>query len=343
MILDLKPLNGEALELYNFLRSRIVSQEEAVKEVCHGVQKAFVDLCPDERPLGIFFFAGPTGTGKTKIVHEIADYFKTKPLVVNCGEFQSPYDIAKLVGSPPGYIGHTETKPIFSKERIEQEGKPTIILLDEIEKASSTFFNIMLGILDKGYMTTGDNNNVNFATSFIFMTSNIGMSEIKEKTVKFGFHEQKQEKKQLDETIKASMKKKFSPEFINRLDKTVMFSRLTREDCKEILELELYDVQNRISKSEEKKIMFILSDKAKDELINIGYSEEYGARNLKRAIETNVVNPMANALTHPDVEENDIIFIDHDTDFIFEKKELAMAANSNRIGFTIDKTIPIRF
>jgi ATP-dependent Clp protease ATP-binding subunit ClpB len=343
MILDLKSLNGEALELYNFLRNRIISQEEAVKEVCHGVQKAFVDLCPENRPLGIFFFAGPTGTGKTKIVHEIAEYFNTKPLIVNCGEFQSSYDIAKLVGSPPGYIGHGETVALFSKERIEQEGKPTIILLDEIEKASPAFVNIMLGIFDKGNMTTGANEEVNFCTSFIFMTSNIGMSKVEEKNAKFGFHEIISEKKQVENTIKASMKKKFSPEFLNRIDKTVVFLNLTRENCREILELELYEVQTRMTKSDEKKIMFVVTDKAKEELINIGYSEEYGARNLKRAIETHIVNPLANALTHPNVEENDIVSIEWDKDFIFEKKKLAMKASFNRIGFPIDKTIPIRF
>lgn len=344
MFLDLKPLNGEAKELYNFLRNRIISQEEAVKEVCHGVQKAFVDLCDEDKPLGIFFFAGPTGTGKTKIVHEIAKYFDTKTLVVNCGEFQSSYDIAKLVGSPPGYIGHTETKPIFSKEKVELEGKPTIILLDEIEKASSAFFNIMLGIFDKGYMTTGANEDINFSTSFIFMTSNIGMNKIEEKNSKFGFHEHKQENKEKEETIKSSMKKKFSPEFLNRIDKTVVFLNLSRNDIMNIMELELREIQNRMSKSDEKKVMFIMSDRAKEELVSIGFSTEYGARYLKRAIEEHIVNPLANALTHPDVEENDIILVDFDNkEFTFEKKELAMKASSNRIGLPIDKTISIRF
>ena len=340
MRLNLTELNGEAAVLHKFLRDRIVSQDEAVKETCIGFQKAFSDLCPEERPLGIFFFAGPTGTGKTKIVYDIAKYFDTKPLVVNCGEFQSSYDISKLVGSPPGYIGHTETKPVFSRERVELKGKPTIILLDEIEKASSAFFNIMLGIFDKGTLSIGDNTDVDFSTSFIFMTSNIGMGNIEDKTAKFGFHEMTLGKNQKDTTIRASMKKKFSPEFLNRLDKTIVFSNLTKADCKEILELELYDVQKRMSNSDEKKIMSVISEAAKDRLIEVGYSAEYGARFLKRALETHVVNPLANALSHPDVQENDIIFVDYaDSEFIFEKKKKIMKAGSTRLEFQLGQTL----
>lgn len=343
-VLNLTELNGEAAVLYKFLKDKIVSQEEAIKEVCNLVQKAFVDLCPEEKPLGIFFFAGPTGTGKTKIVHDIASYFNTKPLIINCGEFQSSYDIAKLVGSPPGYIGHTETKPLFSKERIEQEGKPTVILLDEIEKASPAFFNIMLGIFDKASLSTGDNTNVDFSTSFIFMTSNIGINNIEDKKSKFGFHEMDVTDAHKNSSIQSAMKKKFSPEFLNRLDKTIVFNTLTQDNCRQILDLELFEIQNRMSNSEEKKIMFIISDSAKDQLIKVGYSEEYGARHIKRALETNVVNPLSNALSHPSVDENDIIFIDYiNSKFQFDKKTRVMKSGSSRMGFMMqDNIIPIQ-
>lgn len=320
MVLDAKTLNGEAKRLSEFLKSRIISQKEAIEQICNGAQKYFVGLNAPKKPLGNFLFAGPTGTGKTKIVQEIANFFGIEPVIINCGEIQERYDISKLLGAPPGYIGHGDTKPLLSKERIETDS-PNVILFDEIEKASPALFNLLLGILDNGYVTTSSNVDVNFCNCFIFMTCNIGMKKIEEEESSIGFTKTKLDDDKKEKTIIKEIKKLFYPEFINRLDKIIVFKNLTRKDVEEIFHLELSAIQKRIVESEKKKIFLTISDAARQRILDMGYSEEYGARNLKREIEREIIVPLSNAISLDCVEDGDSILVDIEKEFFFKKLE----------------------
>ena len=322
MILDCKKLNGEAKKLSDYLKSKIISQDESIDEVCSGIQKYFVGLSDTNKPLFNFLFAGPTGSGKTKIVQEIAKYFDLEPVVIDCGEIQQQHELSKLLGAPPGYIGHGETKPLLSKERIEIQGKPNVILFDEVEKATGGLYNVLLGILDNGYVTTNSNVKVSFLNCLVFMTCNIGAKEIESEENKIGFSKKSLTWEEKQAYTTKEIKKKFLPEFINRLDKMIVFKQLTREDVEHIFELELNQIQERLNNCEYKKIFLFVSPEAKRKIVDAGYSIQYGARNLKRVMEKEIIQPISNALSLDEVEEGDSIQLEVNPagEFFFEKK-----------------------
>jgi ATP-dependent Clp protease ATP-binding subunit ClpA len=279
------------------------------------------------RPIGTFLFLGPTGSGKTRVVEAGAEvlFGDTNAVVkIDCAEFQHSHEIAKLIGSPPGYLGHRETSPMLTQENLDryhtEQDRLTFILFDEIEKASDALWQLLLGILDKATLTLGDNRKVDFSRTLIFMTSNLGakeMSELITGSIGFapaqggGMGESDVDQKIYRTALEAA-RRKFSPEFMNRIDKVVVFRSLREKHLRAILDLELGQVQKRIMQSAGAKFVFQCSDSAKQLLLDEGIDFKYGARHLKRAIERFLVYALSNLVATEQVETGDLVLVDRD-------------------------------
>ncbi len=331
--LDPGKTGREAMSLESNLRRMIIGQDEAIEQIVNIYQMHLTGMSAPGRPIGNFLFLGPTGSGKTRIVEATAESLLKNPravIKIDCAEFQHSHEIAKLIGSPPGYLGHRETHPLLSQEVLNQYHTETMkvsfVLFDEIEKASDALWNLLLGILDKATLTLGDNRKVDFSRAMIFMTSNLGASEmsnimapklgfnvreIREKTTN-GVVDEKTTGKLSRSGVEAA-RKKFTPEFMNRLDKIVVFQPLGSEQLKRILDIELNLVQQRIfNTATERAFVFTLSDASKNFLLEEGTDMKYGARHLKRAIERLLVQPMSNLIATDQVRGGDWIRIDFD-------------------------------
>jgi ATP-dependent Clp protease ATP-binding subunit ClpA len=318
-----------AEELRNKLRSLIIGQNEALDQIVDIYQMHLVGLSAPGGPIGTFLFLGPTGSGKTRTVEATAEALVQNPgavIKIDCAEFRHSHEIAKLIGSPPGYLGHRETHPLLSQEVIDRHHTDTVkisfILFDEIEKASDALWNLLLGILDKATLTLGDNRRVDFSQSLIFMTSNLGASEMSALTLpKLGFHPRKQGgPTQPDEKLNSKMsrsgveaaRRNFTPEFINRIDKTAVFRPLGPPELSCILKLELGQVQRRILQMPAgKPFVFRTTDAADAFLLTEGTDIKYGARHLKRAIERLVVHPLSNLVASEQISTGDLIEVDY--------------------------------
>jgi ATP-dependent Clp protease ATP-binding subunit ClpB len=277
------------------------------------------------RPVGNLLFLGPTGSGKTRIVEAAAEILfgdSRAVIKVDCAEFQHSHEIAKLIGSPPGYLGHRETHPLITQEALAQYHKEDLklsfLLFDEIEKASDSLWQLLLGILDKATLTLGDNRRVDLSQTMIFLTSNLGGGEITElMTGGMGFvqPQDKVEDKldvKVERTAQEAAKKKFSPEFMNRLDKVVVFHPLRHEQLEQILEIELGMVQQRVLDTGRGQFLFRVTAGARKFLLQEGTDIKYGARHLKRAIEKFVVYPLANLLATEQIRFGDMLVVDWD-------------------------------
>jgi len=306
------------------LREKIVGQDEAVQAVVDLYRVFRAGLQSPGRPVGNLLFLGPTGTGKTRIVEVAAEVLFGDPrgaIKVDCAEFQHSHEIAKLIGSPPGYLGHRETRPVITQEALAQYHTETLkisfLLFDEIEKASDALWQLLLGMLDKATLTLGDNRRVDLSQAMIFMTSNLGGSEITElMTGGMGFAAAMTlgEKPRLDEKVERmaseAAKRKFAPEFMNRIDKTVVFRPLRREQLERILEIELTMVQQRLLETPRGHFVFRATRAAKDFLLREGTDLKYGARHLKRTIERHLVYPLASLLATDQVTTGETISVD---------------------------------
>jgi len=280
------------------------------------------------RPIGNFLFLGPTGSGKTRLVEAVAESLvgETRAIVkIDCGEFQHSHEIAKLIGSPPGYLGHRETHALLSQEVLNQYHTERIklgfVLFDEIEKASDALWNLLLGILDKATLTLGDNRRVDFSRTLIFMTSNLGAAEMGSiLRPRLGFAASEVERRhdhgQLDDRTAdkiaragiAAARHEFTPEFMNRIDKVVVFKLLGQAELRKILELELGVLQLRIfDSSTTTPFVFSLTEEAKDYLLREGTDMRYGARHLKRAIDRSLAQPMSNLIATGQVCRGDLV------------------------------------
>jgi ATP-dependent Clp protease ATP-binding subunit ClpB len=308
------------------LRRKIVGQDEAVQAVVDLYQVFRAGLNSPGRPVGNLLFLGPTGAGKTRIVEATAEVLFGDPravIKVDCAEFQHSHEIAKLIGSPPGYLGHRETHPLITQEALAQyhtdKLKISFLLFDEIEKASDALWQLLLGILDKATLTLGDNRRVDLSQTMIFMTSNLGGGEITElMTGGMGFAPatNPELKPRLDEKVERTAaeaaKRKFAPEFMNRIDKVVVFHPLRSEQLEQILEIELGMVQQRVLETAKGRFLFRVTPAAREFLLREGTDLKYGARHLKRAIERHVVYPLASLLATEQVGLGDVISIDWD-------------------------------
>ena len=329
-LLDPTKTGRQAQDLENKLCRLIVGQEEAVHEIVKTYQTYVAGLSPTGRPIGNFLFLGPTGSGKTRIVEATAQALLNNPkavIKIDFAEFQHSHEIAKLIGSPPGYLGHRETHALLSQEALSQHHtekmKISIVLFDEIEKASDALWNLLLGILDKGVLTLGDNRRVDFSSAMVFLTSNLGASEMCSlSSPRLGFHSSTVEDAGFNEKRGAQMsrigaaaaRRKFTPEFINRLDKIVTFKPLGHEELRRILDIELEMVQERLQNGKDGSFAMSVTTSAREFLLREGVDSRYGARHLKRAIERLLVQPLANLMASGQIERGDCIRVSHRDD-----------------------------
>ena len=309
-ILDPTLQSSDAGDFEDALRQRIVGQDRAVRRLARVFQVYKSGLLASGRPVVNLLLLGPTGSGKTRLVEAAAEVLFGDPRAVvkiDCAEFQHSHEIAKLIGSPPGYLGHRETQPLITQEVLEQhyteKVKVSLVLFDEIEKASDALWQLLLGILDKGRLTLGDNRRVDFSNSLIFLTSNLGSQEMgKLMSGGLGYtSHQHQDDEELDQkmyrTALEAARRKFSPEFMNRIDKVIVFRRLKREHLEQILEIELEHVQDRImSPAVRRQFILNCTSSARDFLLKEGTDSRCGARDLKRSIERHLVIPLSNLL-----------------------------------------------
>jgi len=323
-MLDPSRRSNDAREFEGALRRRIVGQDQAVEKVVEIYQMFLAGLNPPGRPVGNLLFLGPTGSGKTRVVEAMAEALfgdARACIKIDCAEFQHSHEIAKLIGSPPGYLGHRETHPLLTQEALNQwhteKLKLSILLFDEIEKASDALWQLLLGILDKATLTLGDNRRVDLSQCIIIMTSNLGAGEMSNLVQgRLGFAPETIE---VDEALDAKIsrtavdaaRRKFSPEFMNRIDKAVVFKTLRPEQLEQILEIELGMVQQRIlMASAAHQFVFSCTPKVKSFLLHEGTDPKYGARHLKRAIERHIVFQLANLVATGQAKLGDFIRID---------------------------------
>jgi len=323
-VLDPTRRSNEARDFDGALRRKIVGQDQAVDKVVEIYQMFLAGLNAPGRPVGNLLFLGPTGSGKTRVVEAMAEAMfgdARACIKIDCAEFQHSHEIAKLIGSPPGYLGHRETHPLLTQEALNQwhteKLKLSILLFDEIEKASDSLWQLLLGILDKATLTLGDNRRVDLSQCIIIMTSNLGASEMmglvegglgfaqKPKTVDASLDDK------INRTALEAAKRKFTPEFMNRIDKVVVFQTLRSEHLQDILEIELGMVQQRVLMAAgANQFVFNCTSKVKGFLLEEGTDPKYGARHLKRAIERHLVFPLANLVATGQVKLGDFIRVD---------------------------------
>src|SRR6266700_3645893 len=325
VVLDSTLRSSEALEFDAALRAKIVQQEEAVHAMVELYQVFCAGLNSPGRPVGNLLFLGPTGSGKTRIVEAAAEILfgdSRAVIKVDCAEFQHSHEIAKLIGSPPGYLGHRETHPLITQESLAASHtdklKLSFLLFDEIEKASDALWQLLLGMLDKATLTLGDNRKVDLSQTVIFLTSNLGGGEIAELMEGgMGFVQPTDKPivgldEKVERTAVEAARRKFSPEFMNRLDKVVVFHPLRREQLQEVLDIELGRVQQRVLDTAKGQFLFRVTEAGREFLLQEGTDQRYGARHLKRAIERHVVYPLANLLATDQVSLGDLVRIDWD-------------------------------
>jgi ATP-dependent Clp protease ATP-binding subunit ClpA len=323
VFLDPDQKSPRAQDFEERLGARIVGQERAVRRMSGLYQIFLAGMNPHNRPIGTMLFLGPTGSGKTRVIEAAAEvlFGDTNGVVkIDCAEFQHSHEIAKLIGSPPGYLGHRETSPMLTQENLDrthtEDLKVTLVLFDEIEKASDSLWQLLLGILDKATLTLGDNRRVDFSKCMVIMTSNLGAREMSELiSGGIGFapgkgvknpHDTEVDQKIYRTAVEAA-RRKFSPEFMNRIDKVVVFRSLKEHHLRSILDLELQSVQDRIMMSAGTKFVFQCSDEAKDMLLQEGIDFKYGARHLKRAIERFLVYPLSNLVATGQIGLGDLV------------------------------------
>ncbi|HOK17255.1 MAG TPA: AAA family ATPase [Candidatus Paceibacterota bacterium] len=293
------------------LRKRVIGQEEAIKAVSRAIRRARAGLSEEERPLGSFIFLGPTGVGKTELARALAEFMfsdENSMIRFDMSEYMEKHSVSRLIGSPPGYVGYEEGGQLT--EAVKHRPY-SLILFDEIEKAHPEVFNILLQILDNGRLTDGRGRTVNFKNTIIIMTSNLGGEYIKEMT-NLGFETENKDQTKvrnsgLKEKILQSLREYFRPEFINRLDEIIVFNPLTLEDIRKIVELQFAKINKRL---EEKGIVLEITEKAKEFIAKNGYDPEYGARPLKRFIEKNILDILADKLINREIKEEARVLVD---------------------------------
>jgi CheY-like chemotaxis protein len=295
--------------LTTILSQKVVGQPAATKVIVPYIQMFQAGLAPEGRPVGVFLLLGPTGTGKTKTVEALAEILhgsEKNVLKIDCGEFQMEHEVAKLIGAPPGYLGHRETQPMLTQQKLNAVTSDrcglSLVLFDEIEKAAPSMTRLLLGVLDKGVLRLGDNSTVNFEKSLVFLTSNLGAREMmKEINPDFGFQSAgNKERPTTDLTNKlqaialVAVRKRFSPEFVNRIDCVITYQPLTAESLAAILDHQIDDLQNHVNTRLGNRCFNIeVPFESRQFLLKKGTSPEYGARELNRTIHRHLTQPLA--------------------------------------------------
>ena len=292
------------------LEQRVVGQPAAVKAIAPWLDVHQAGLSPEGRPAGVFLLLGPTGTGKTRTVEAIADILHGSPrklVKVDCGEFALEHEVARLIGAPPGYLGHRETPAYLSRDALRSQTSPqcdlSILLFDEIEKAAPSMTQLLLGILDKGLLRLGDNTAVNFERTLIFFTTNLGAERMSEELGGgFGFagfvpSDERARGRRIERIGMRAVRKRFTPEFVNRIDSIITYTPLGRAAMEAILDILLDELQEHLDKRlGTRSIHLNAGARARSFLLSIGVSDEYGARELKRVLQRNIVQPLASLI-----------------------------------------------
>lgn len=332
----LDPANcGDALfKFRDEIACRLIGQPAAVQALADTYRSFITGLRPPNRPIAVLLFAGGTGVGKSKAAEIFTEVVLGNPqgmLRIDCAEYRHSHEIAKLLGSPAGYLGHRETEPLLSQQRIDKHQTPdthlNVILFDEIEKGHDALWNLLLGIFDKGFVQLGNGHSTTFDDSVIIMTTNLGAKEIEKirKGAYIGFAERAAES--ASAAADSAIRGNFTPEFINRIDHIVIFEKLDRDALRRILDIELQKVHERILFAKNCPIFVLcFTPDAKELLLNLGTDDRYGARELKRTIERIVVQPIANLIASKQVIASDILTVDRDSD------KLRFIRTSNRKG-----------
>ncbi len=308
-------LEGEKeklLKMEDRLKTRVVGQDEAVRAVSNAIRRARSGLQDPNRPLGSFIFLGPTGVGKTELAKALAEFlFDDEKVLIrlDMSEYMERHTVSRLIGAPPGYVGYEEGGQLTEPVRRQPY---TVVLFDEIEKAHPDVFNVLLQILDEGRLTDGQGRTVDFKNTVIIMTSNVGSRWIEELS----------RMEDIRQKVREALRAQFRPEFLNRIDEIIIFNRLTQEDIKKIVDIQIGRVKQRLA---EKHIDFILTPKAKEFLAEKGYDPQYGARPLRRVIQREILDPLAMQLLEGKFKEGDCIKIDvPDGKVVFERvKEIS--------------------
>jgi len=298
---------GPLEDLSAVLSQKVVGQPAATRVIVPYIQMFQAGLAPEGRPVGVFLLLGPTGTGKTKTIEALAEVLhgsEKNVLKVDCGEFQMEHEVAKLIGAPPGYLGHRETQPMLTQQKLNavtsEKCGLSLVLFDEIEKAAPSMNRLLLGVLDKGLLRLGDNSTVNFEKSLVFLTSNLGAREMmKEINPEFGFQSVKTaDRADLTSKLQGiglnAVRKRFSPEFVNRIDSIITYQPLTAESLSTILDQHIVDLQNHVNtRLGVRSFTLDVPFETRQYLLKTGTSAEYGARELNRTIHRLLTQPLA--------------------------------------------------
>lgn len=314
-------LSGELAEI---LSEIVVGQPSAIANIVPMIEVHEAGLAAEGRPAGVFLLLGPTGTGKTKTVEAVAEVLhgSSKKLVkVDCGEFQMEHEVAKLIGAPPGYLGHRETQPLLTQNKlnavVSQFSDLSIVLFDEIEKAAPSMARLLLGILDKATLRLGDNNTVNFDKTLIFLTSNLGARSMgRQIRPNVGYEafvpkDRARMAAKLEAIGVNAVRKKFSPEFVNRIDAVITYQPLSADALALILDQHLNEFQEHIeNRLGDRAFRIDVPQRTRKFLLKNGASDEYGARELKRTMQRHLVQPLARMIAEKAIEPGDVLMAD---------------------------------
>jgi ATP-dependent Clp protease ATP-binding subunit ClpA len=314
---------AEVQDLLRQLSDRVVGQPQALMQIVPYVQMHEAGLAPEGRPVGVFLLLGPTGTGKTRTVEVLAQALhgsEKNLLKVDCGEFQMEHEVAKLIGAPPGYLGHRETQPMLSQQKLNAVTSDhcslSLVLFDEIEKAAPSMTRLLLGVLDKAVLRLGDNTSVNFERTIIFLTSNLGAEAMrKQLRPDFGFEmmigERQDSAKKLDGIGMNAVKRKFSPEFVNRIDSVITYQPLGAKALATIVDQQIEALEQHIgNRLMDRAFEIDVSESAREFLLRRGTSDEYGARELKRIILRHLTQPLAAMVSTGAIVPGDVVRVE---------------------------------
>ena len=306
------------------LRDLLVGQPEAIDTIIPYIQMHQAGLAPEGRPIGVVLLLGPTGTGKTRTVEALAEVLhgSSKNLLkVDCGEFQMEHEVAKLIGAPPGYLGHRETQPMLTQAKLNsvatENSDISLVLFDEIEKASDALWNLLLGILDKGILTLGDNRKVDFSSTMVFLTSNLGAKSIQRLNKPDFGYEAMLPQRALEDVNKlqsvgmSAVRHKFTPEFVNRIDSVITYKPLDRDACEVILD-QIFASFSRLIHNRLGLRGFRLqcTVAGRNLLLEMGISVEFGARELKRTVQRSFIQPVAALVAQGQIPAGTTVVLD---------------------------------